>query len=368
MRKRRGNKQKKIIITSMVSVVFLFSVGYAAFSSEFLISGKGTIIEREILASEFLKSKTVTSGDGLYKDPIENDRYVYKGANPDNYIWLDLNNDTSKTDNEIYRIVSIELDNTIKVVSQNSIGNIVFDPGYETIISGITSASSVEGTRYSSISTDYCYQNSGTEINYYGCNMWGSKTTVLDSSGINVSAIPRDLNDVAYTLPNNEAHVNTYLNTVFLNSIDVEIQNKITTHLFNIGILHYSSEQSLATDVVQESAYKWRGKIALINATDYVKASTNGSCTSAYEYNHTPACYNNSVNHNYLFRSKFEWSLTPSSYSSPISLWDIYTENWLGANTYAHSNNLETRPSFYLSSDIILSGEGTFSVPYEIIS
>ena len=60
----------------MIGFVCMFSVGYAAFSSEFLISGKGTIVEKTI-TSENLKQLVVINGDGLYKDPVEANRYVY---------------------------------------------------------------------------------------------------------------------------------------------------------------------------------------------------------------------------------------------------------------------------------------------------
>lgn len=39
-------------------------------------------------AADFLKSKVVTSGDGLYEDSTESGRYVFRGANPNNFIKL----------------------------------------------------------------------------------------------------------------------------------------------------------------------------------------------------------------------------------------------------------------------------------------
>ena len=59
----------------------------------------------------------VTSGDGLYKDKYE-DRYFYKGANPNNYIIFN---------NESWRIVSIEGDGTIKIMKDKSIGNMAWE-------------------------------------------------------------------------------------------------------------------------------------------------------------------------------------------------------------------------------------------------
>ena len=58
----------------------------------------------------------VTSGDGLYKDEYEYGRYFYKGSNPKNYITFD-----GKSAG--WRIISIESDKTIKIVSNNIIGS-----------------------------------------------------------------------------------------------------------------------------------------------------------------------------------------------------------------------------------------------------
>lgn len=55
--------------------------------------------------------------------------------------------------------------------------------------------------------------------------------------------------------------------------------SKHKKYLWNVGLLAYQSGQTLITDVNQEALYKWRGNIGLINATDYVKASTNTECT-----------------------------------------------------------------------------------------
>ncbi len=57
------------------------------------------------------KVPIVTTGDGLYKDEYEEGRYFYKGANPNNYISFN---------NELWRILSIEKDGTIKIISTNN--------------------------------------------------------------------------------------------------------------------------------------------------------------------------------------------------------------------------------------------------------
>ena len=103
----------------MIGIIFLFSAGYAAFSSNFLVSGKGTIIEAPITIDE-LKEKKVADGDGLYEDTYEVDRYVYKGTNPDNYI---------SCENELWRILSIESNGMLKIIKNESLGKQYWDSG-----------------------------------------------------------------------------------------------------------------------------------------------------------------------------------------------------------------------------------------------
>lgn len=60
----------------------------------------------------------VTSGDGLYEDEYEDGRYFFKGANPNNYI---------KFNNELWRIISIENDGTIKIIKKGTINKAYWD-------------------------------------------------------------------------------------------------------------------------------------------------------------------------------------------------------------------------------------------------
>ena len=61
----------------------------------------------------------VESGDGLYEDTYESGRYVYKGANPNNYIEFD--------NGEIWRIISKEADGTYKILKNELLPNQAWD-------------------------------------------------------------------------------------------------------------------------------------------------------------------------------------------------------------------------------------------------
>ncbi len=351
MRRGKRRRQRKLIIISSLTLLFIMTVGYAAFQTNININAKGNILKR--ITSSDLKQNIVTSGDGLYKDDIEENKYIYKGANPNNYI---------KLDNDLWRIISIEPDNTLKVMKQDSIGNFPYDPGYETSITGVTEANSVEGTRWSAISTDYCqYRTSITS--YYGCNVWGSKTTMLDANGNNITKMPWQVdNSTTYDLPEKEAYINTYLNHIYYASLSDKVQSKITNHSFNVGLLAFTNSQTLSTDISQEKAYTWKGKVGLANATDYVRASTDTSCTSVYAGYKSPyPCKNG----NFIFNSTTWWTMSPLSYSYSDNAWIALNTGILHIGYYVRGFN-SVRPVLYLSSDISLGGEGTSGEPYTI--
>ena len=285
---------------------------------------------------ELCNNDTVTSGDGLYKDTTETGRCVYKGANPNNYITLG---------SDMYRIIAVESDGTLKVIKNGRIGSKVFD---------------TFNARYSTVSTDYCNSTDG-------CKVWGSKTTMLDSSGNNVTTMPREVGGTEYNLPDTEASLNTYLNNDWYNSLSSIVQSKIVTHMFNVGVTKYN-ETNLSNTITQEQTYKWKGKVGLMTVSDYVKASTNSACTSVNAYNSISSCYNNSATHNWIFAGPAgktnSWTSSPPSYSDADYVFFVYGDGHItGYTAYASSG---VAPVLYLSSNIILSGKGTSSNPYII--
>ena len=321
----------------------------------------------------------VTSGDGLYADSIESGRYIYKGANPNNYICLgDLSGGTCP-ENSLYRIISIESDGAIKVIKNTALSSMVWEPSYSTSISGVTASNSVNGTRYSSTSTDYCYVSSNSS--YYGCSSWGSKTSTYASDGTTkVTTMSREVGGTTYTLPTYDAYINVYLNggkylttsssgnsstyqtiTGWINGdstgLNSTAKSKVLfTKAFNVGSVSDKSSYTLADNRTQEAQYKWYGKVGLINVTDYVAASTNSNCTSLYNYTSNSNCYNDSSTHNWLYFSGYYWTLSRSSRTENYVVWYVA---WQRVSTQGIAFTNIFRPVLYLSSDITLTGSGT---------
>ena len=287
-------------------------------------------------AAEMLKAKVVTSGDGLYTDSTEVGRYIYRGANPNNYIQLG---------DDMYRIIAVESDNTLKVIKNDSIGSKVFD---------------TQNARYSTTSTDYCDSSSS-------CKVWGSKKTTLDTNGKNVNQMQIDVDGTLYNLPDAEAYLNTYLNNDWYNSLSSNVQNIVVSHMFNVGVTKYN-EMNLSNTITQEQTYKWKGKVGLMNPSDYVKASTNSVCTSVKAYNSNSSCYSNSATHNWIYAGPatktWSWTIAPFSLSSANSVFHVSSAGNLNNGSASRSGG--AAPVLYLSSDISLEGDGTSNSPYTV--
>ncbi|MBQ9011791.1 MAG: hypothetical protein IJ093_03995 [Bacilli bacterium] len=285
---------------------------------------------------------------GLYDDPLEKGRHIFRGDDPCNYI---------KLDKDIYRIISIESDGTFKVIKNEPLADkLIWDPGYSSTINktgGIKANNTTSGTRYSSNTADYCYHT--PMENYSGCNVWSKSNSTLNASKNGIQAMPRVLgNATTYNLPSDDSYINYYLNNKFLNTLSENVKSKITEHIFEVGPIKRNN-QLLSEDALQSANYKWLGQIGLMSALDYVKADLNDTCRTVF-YS-SGSC----EHRNWLKKNVYEWTMSPvfpTSTTSGDFVWNISSSGQL---LYSAASNgpLSVRPVFYLTSDIKLSGTGT---------
>ena len=129
------------------------------------------------------KEPIVTSGDGLYEDEYEEGRYFYKGADPNNYV-------TFNNEQAGWRIMSIEPDKTLKIVTTNTIGYQYWDSSYSN-----------NWSRPASINAylNSTYYNSLTDI---------AKGQIV-SNNFNIGTVTSGNNDLK-TQMNNESSVKWY--------------------------------------------------------------------------------------------------------------------------------------------------------------
>ena len=304
----------------------------------------GMVVERPLTPSD-IKDKAGTSCDGeLTEDSAEPGRYIYRGSNPCNYITF--NGETAG-----WRIVSIESDGTMKIVRNTSLGDMPWD---------------AKGTRSSSTST-YC-----TNASSYGCNAWAatsnlvgtpSEFTLYDPNG-NSST---DTTTYSGTVTQ-DSGLNTFLNRDYYNNTSSNAsylgseKGYIVAHNFYVGTPGNShDEETIALDSQQEKSYVWNGNVGLIQATDYLKASTNSTCTSL------KAAYNSRSNcgtTNWLKSGNTYWTISPYVYTGRADVWIVFGDGNLYVNSANGSSGV--RPAVYLTSNISLKGEGSSGTPYYI--
>ena len=316
----RRKKQKKILIVGSLSLLLFLCVGYAAFSTSLSLKAKGNIKQKIVTTDDIIKD-VVTSGDGLYKDT---DNYYYKGDNVDNNILLD---------NELWRIISIKNDGTLKVIKEEPLEmNMAWDDG-----SGSNS----------------CSGNSNFCKGIY----WG-----------NISYYVSDSNKGEWK---GEATLNTYLNNTYYNSLSNEFRNNIVSDNFNIGFYDNLYDWYGRVDAFTDfQSKKWNGKVGLIDVVEYVKSSTNEKCnTSWMAINSENVCTGSYLNIDSTENRRFLWTLNvkfldEAYYSSFYIRSDGYGIGWNWGNNLEYS----VRPVVYLKPDVKLTGDGTSNSPYKIIS
>ena len=134
----------------------------------------------------------VNEGDGLYEDEYEEGRYIYKGANPNNYV-------TFNNEQAGWRIVSIEPDGTIKIMRINSIGDQYWDEhgsnnwarpaSLNTYLNGTyynglnsTAQSQIVAKDWSIGAVTYDNNNLATQINNENGTKWNGKVALVTIS------------------------------------------------------------------------------------------------------------------------------------------------------------------------------------------
>ena len=281
--------------------------------------------------TDTLKTNIITNGDGLYAEENEAGRLVYRGSNPNNYV---------KFNNEMWRIVSIEADGTLKIIKDESIGNRTFDP----------KNSDTSGPRFNSNNT-YCEDTDGI---YKGCNAWNAVNGTY-VNGSHSGTVTKD------------AEINTYLNTTYYNALSTEAKNQMEDYKFKTGNL--LRRKNINTTLGLEKKTLWEGKVGLLNLSDWLLATTNNECNPLIN-----AWYNSDLGighdnykcsfNNYLFKTTSVWWLLNPVYDLTAYVYAISVNGYI--DTYHSYYSLGVRPVAYLKNTVSLTGTGTGLDPYLI--
>ena len=205
--------------------------------------------------------------------------------------------------------------------------------------------------------------NSSQYCNYSnGCNIYGSTSTLYNVEGTSlISTLAIEAGGAVYQLPSKESEIGMYLNKEYYNGLSSEARGMIKSDaLYKVGVLYYDNT-SMSQDIEQVNTAKWKGQVGLIDATEYVRASTNSSCTDVDSGYDTANCNNN----NWMYLNDYWWTISPYSYSISQNVWYVRSSGDFNYSSVDRSNGM--RPVVTLSPDVkITGGDGTSTNSYQL--
>ena len=155
--------------------------------------------------------------------------------------------------------------------------------------------------------------------------------------------------------------IKTYLNGEYLESITVN-KEKIVSSTWSIGAVTFGNDDLAGQIASENETQSQEASVGLITASEYLRANTNTELCGNLSLNNSN--YSTCKTTNWLFKNDYYWTISPSSGNSNY-VFRVYGN---GLVSSISANNINTvLPAITLSSDISLSGSGTVGDPYIIV-
>ena len=369
---KNGNIILNIVVTNTSSssaTVKLGSIAGYVNGGELLL-GSGQELIPKLTASKFIMSlddgTTGDSGSGVYKVtheaisasnsatgstiPATTD-YRYYGASPNNYICLDMEEQSACPDKHLYRII----------------GSIYEENAGQNLLKVIKAKYLTDGTT-SEFSWNYPF--SGDSVNN---NIWASVTNGNYSNSLTSgSQLMKLLNSGAWWNGTSDSYYN-WRATTTVNFTNYKLSDKAKSYVTTSR--YYLGEYNTASNVLTNQFYSyergvtrydtsrplyWDGNVGLMYSSDYGYASGYTCVTEVSLSDYSGACQNK----NWLNDGMYKWLITPNSGSSGgIFIFDAI--GIIGKNSV--DSSFMVFPTFYLKpTTSISSGDGSSSNPYII--
>ena len=276
--------------------------------------------------------------------------YRYIGANPNNYV---------KFNDELWRIIGVfdvddgtgKIEKRLKIVRNESIGNYSWDNKDTT-----TGAENSYGkNNWPDARLNYLL-NAGHESETYGGSLYWNRKSGTCYYGQNNATTSCDFTSTGLTDAAKEmiGDAKWYLGGT---ANYTSSSNGLASHFY---------KYERGTTVYSGRSTNWTGKVGLIYPSDYGYATSGNSSTTRatclakelYNWDGASACYQN----DWLFKSSYMWSLSPSS-SSSYSVFYVNCSGFVNNSyaTYAYG----VWPVVYLKSTIkVTTGTGSSDSPF----
>ena len=370
-----GNITLNIVVTntssSAVTVKLGTVTGYVKGGELTLNSGQAVIPRQPVDAVELITNlndnTTGDSGSGVYKVthsaitasssatgseiPVVTD-YRYYGSNPNNYICLDMEGQSTCPDKHLYRIIGsiyeeLEDANRLKVIKATPLTD------------GTTSAFSWD------------YTSSGS----YN-NIWATPTNGNYSNSLtNGSQLMKLLNSGAWWNGTSDSYYNGSATPVTVNFTNYKLSDRakgyIGTSRYYLGGYNTGNVTTLAMYGYERGTNRidnnrplyWDGYVGLMYPSDYGYAAGKSCGNGTNLYNYDVSCKSNDWLYN---SSNRQWLMSPASYNSD-GVWYVTSSGDVNYDINARRSALVV-PVFYLtSSTYITDGDGSISNPYKIV-
>ena len=276
--------------------------------------------------------------------------YRYYGPNPNNYICLDMEGQSTCPDKHLYRII----------------GSIYEEKENTNRLKVIKATPLTDGTT-NKFSWDY--KSDGTYDNIWATITSGNYSDSLTSG----SQLMELLNSGAWVSGTSGSYYNNSTTATTVNFTNYKLSKKaksyITTSRYYLGGYNksqgvmtnqfYTYERGTARYDANRPLY-WDGYVGLMYTSDYGYAAGNTCVTGTEPYNYDGECKNKDW---LYYSSNHQWLMSPYSDSS-YGVFGVISSGCVYYNDYSYGVLL-VRPVFFLKSNVDMGlGNGTLADPY----
>lgn len=316
-------------------------------------ASKSTVTNNSITYNYATSESLMNDRLGGTTSSLDRGNIRYYGASPKNYVYFNCETYPS-TNCELWRIIGV-FDGKIKLIRNGSIGSYSWDTSVARINSGFGIAEWSQADIMKVLNPNYDSDSVGGSL-YYNSksgNCYNGQNNATISCDFTSTGIKNEI--TKKMIANFTWNFGMYSNSSDLYSNQIYVKERGTNVFAN------------PSDGITRT-YTWNGKIALPHPSDYGYATDFLKCTdNIFDFDDTDKTFYNCGANDWMLRvggTTYYWLLVPNNYhESGVNL--TYVSGYLISATKA-SYAYGIIPTLYLEDQILHSGDGSQSNPYQL--